>query len=64
VTWRKASSIDPASTTAAQRSKIANSARLAATLASHRGSTTTAPGQRERASAVRIPPWIPWARAS
>jgi hypothetical protein len=64
VTWRNASSIDPGSTTAAHCSKIANRARLAATFASQRASTTTAAGHRRRASAVRMPPWMPWARAS
>jgi hypothetical protein len=63
-TWRNASSIEPACTTGAERSKIANSARLAALLASHMASTTTAAGHRARARDVRMPPRIPCARAS
>ena len=63
-TSRNASSIDIPSTTGEVRSKIAKTARLASTYASHRGCTTTASGHSRRARAPPMPPETPWARAS
>jgi hypothetical protein len=58
-TSRNASSMDTPCTAGVVSSKIANTARLAATYASNRGRTTTSPGHSDRACrpliAVRTP---------
>ena len=52
------------STSGVVRSNTANTARLASLYAAIRGSTTTAWGQRRRASRPPIAPRTPQARAS
>jgi hypothetical protein len=64
LTSRNASSIEPGSTTLVQRSKMANTVRLASANASHPGSASTSDGHRRRAFAVGMPLRTPNARAS